>query len=620
VTTPPGNVDGEQSDAPGSPPPPVRRVRRRRPVPWHRRHRTSLAVSSVVVLVLIGLGVWFAVTALSAKSDLQDARAHVQAARSDLEKGDSAAAQREVDLAANNTSDARASTSALPWDLLAPIPVLGNPLRTTRDIAAAVDDLVVQVLKPAAAQGTALSPDKLRTSGSQIDLAALTRARLPLQQAAANSIAVQHRIDAIPAGGWLGSVEAARTSLQQQSAELTSLLRNASTAAILLPPMLGVEGPRNYFLAFQTNAEARGTGGLVGAYGIVTANQGKVALDTLASNRDLKFNGKPIDLGPDFAALYGNYKSTTSWSNSNISPNVPYAGQIWKSLWQQQSGQQIDGAIATDPVALSYILGAVGPVTLPSGEVIDANNVVRITESDVYLRFPDDNKARKDFLQSIAEAVVMKTLGGQGGSTVKLLQALGRAAGEGRLGVWSDMPGEEAVLADTALGRVVPDDAAPYANVVVNNASGNKIDYYLDRKVRYSADNCVGPLRSTAVAITLTNELPPGNYPPYITGRQDPNPTGPPGTSRSLVSLYATQGAELRQVTLDGAPIAVTTGSERGHPVYTANVQLPPGVPKVLLFSMVEPTAPGEAQVPTQPLVGPMATSVNVPTCAVKGP
>ena len=415
MTTPPDNVDGEQSDAPGSPP--VRRVRRRRPVPWHRRHRTSLAVSSVVVLVLIGLGVWFAVTALSAKSDLQDARTHVQAARSDLANGDSAAAQHEVDLAANNTSDARASTSALPWDLLAPIPYLGTPLRTTRGIAAAVDDLVVQVLKPAAAQSTALAPEKLRTSGSQIDLAALSRARLPLQQAMANSTAVQRRIDAIPAGGWLGSVEAARTSLQQQSTELTSLLRNAATAATLVPPMLGGEGPRNYFLAFQTNAEARGTGGLVGAYGIVTANRGKVALDTLDSNQELKFNGRPLDLGPDFAALYGDYHSTTSWSNSNISPNVPYAGQIWKSLWQQQSGQQIDGAIATDPVALSYILGAVGPVTLPSGEVIDANNVVRITESDVYLRFPADNKARKDFLQSIAGAVVTKALGGEGGST-----------------------------------------------------------------------------------------------------------------------------------------------------------------------------------------------------------
>jgi len=618
VTAPPDNPEGGAAEDPV--PPPVRRVRRRRHIPWHRRHRTSLAVSGVVLLVLIGLGVWFAVTVLSAKSDLQAARGHVQAARSALAKGDSAAAQREVNLAANNTSDARASTSALPWDLLAPVPVLGTPLRTTRDISAAVDDLVVQVLQPAAKEGTALAPDKLRTSGSQIDLAALSRARLPLQQAFTKSTAVQRRIDAIPAGGWLGSVEDARVSLQQQSAELTSLLRNASTAATLLPPMLGGEGPRNYFLAFQTNAEARGTGGLVGAYGILTANQGKVALDTLASNRDLKFNGKPIDLGPDFAALYGDYHSTTSWSNSNISPSIPYAGQIWKSLWQQQSGQQIDGIIATDPVALSYILGAVGPVALPGGEVIDANNVVRITESDVYQRFPDDNKARKDFLQSIADAVVTKTLGGKGGSTVKVVQALAKAAGEGRLGVWSDVPSEEAALADTPLGRVVPDDAAPYANVVVNNASGNKIDYYLGRKVRYSADNCVGPLRSTAVAVTLTNELPPGDYPPYITGRQDPNPTGPPGTSRSLVSLYATQGAQLRGVSLDGAPIAVSTGSERGHPVYTANLQLPPGVPKVLLFSMVEPTAPGVARVPVQPLVRPMATSANVPTCGVKGP
>ncbi len=66
--------------------------------------------------------------------------------------------------------------------------------------------------------------------------------------------------------------------------------------------------------------------------------------------------------------------------------------------------------------------------------------------------------------------------------------------------------------------------------------------------------------------------------------------------------------------------MTVTQGTEQGHPVYTANVQLPPGVPKVLLFSMVERTAPGVAQVPTQPLVRPMATSVNVPTCGVTGP
>jgi len=163
--------------------PPVRRVRRRRRVPWHRKYRVGLVVSGLVALVLVVVGIWFAVTAFSANSNLQGARADVQAARADLSKGDTAAAQHRIELAAEQTSSARSNTSALPWKLHAPIPYLGTPLRTTRDIAAAVDDLVVTVLQRAANEGTALSPDKLRLSGAQIDLPALSCARLPLKQA-----------------------------------------------------------------------------------------------------------------------------------------------------------------------------------------------------------------------------------------------------------------------------------------------------------------------------------------------------------------------------------------------------------------------------------------------------
>jgi len=521
VTTPPEGTEAVSSEDAEPPVPSVRlRVRRRRHIPWHRRHRTALVGSGLVLLVVIGLGVWLS----------------------------SPRCRRE------QTCKMPAATSVPP----------GPPCST---------------------------------------------ATVPSRNA------IQQHIDAIPAAGWLASVDDARASLQQQSGELSSLLNNASTAATLLPPTLGADGPRNYFLALQTNAEARGTGGLVGAYGIFTADQGRVGLDTLSNNQNLSYKGKPIDLGPDFTALYRDYNSTTSWVNSNISPNFPYAGQIWKSLWQQQSGQKIDGAIATDPVALSYILAAVGPVNLPTGEVINADNVVRITESDAYLRFPVDQKARKDFLQSIAEAVVTKTLGGKGGLHGRARAGARQGGREGRLAVWSDVPAEQTSLAATPLGHVVPDSPPPYANVVVNNASGNKIDYYLDRRVRYSGDRCVGTQRSTAVAMTLTNDLPPGNYPPYITLRADPDPTDPPGTSRSLVSLYATQGAQLRSVTLNGLSINVTTGTELGHPVYTANLQLPPGVPQLLLFQLVEPTAAGVVQVPVQPLVRPMETSVNVPTC-----
>ena len=45
-------------------------------------------------------------------------------------------------------------------------------------------------------------------------------------------------------------------------------------------------------------------------------------------------------------------------------------------MWKKKSGQQVTGAIAIDPTALSYLLQVTGPATLPDGEVVSADNVV----------------------------------------------------------------------------------------------------------------------------------------------------------------------------------------------------------------------------------------------------
>ncbi len=80
-------------------------------------------------------------------------------------------------------------------------------------------------------------------------------------------------------------------------------------------------------------------------------------------------------------------------------------------MWAEQTGTNVDGVIAIDPVALSYILGAVGPITMPDGEVVSRDNVVELTESTAYLRFPTDQVARKQYLQDIANAVVTEDHG-----------------------------------------------------------------------------------------------------------------------------------------------------------------------------------------------------------------
>jgi hypothetical protein len=111
------------------------------------------------------------------------------------------------------------------------------------------------------------------------------------------------------------------------------------------------------------------------------------------------------------------------------------------------------------------------------------------------------------------------------------------------------------VLASTTIGHVVAETTQPYAQLVVTNSSGNKMDYYLARSISYSAGTC-GGLRSSTVTVTLTNTAATGaGLTAYVAGVAGAFPPGTtPGTDRLIVSLYATAGAGLEAVSADGSP------------------------------------------------------------------
>ena len=411
----------------------------------------------------------------------------------------------------------------------------------------------------------------------------------------------------------------ARTELQGQISEVTSLIENVALAARLAPSMMGVDGPRTYFMGFQTNAEVRGTGGLLGGYGILRFDNGVPSVDTLAPNTDLANAVAPVDLGPEYDQQYGFQNPFFDFRNSNISPHFPYAAQIWQGMWLEQTGTKVDGVIAIDPVALSYILGAVGPVTMPDGEVVTKDNVVELTESTAYIRFPTDQGARKQYLQDIANAVVTK-MTGPVGSPRQLLDALGKAVSERRIAIWSAMPEDQKLLETTPLAHILPDDAAPFAGVVLNNLGGNKLDYYLRTHIEYAADECRGPTRASTVTVKLTNAVPNEPLPDYVAGASGLSPdlglTLPEGTSVTSVRLFATKGSELSGVILNGERVPAIHYTERGHPVFEVQVIMTAGQTADIMFQLSEPTVPGEPQAPAQPLVEAVAPKVMVPECA----
>jgi len=588
-----------------------------------RRPEARWGGLAVLLLTVIFVG-WLGYGAMHAKSSLEQSRNFAQQSKDALLSGKADDGTRFAENAEFFARQARSSTHSLAWNIAAAVPWLGSPFKAGQQISDVVVGLTADVLKPAAKAGAGISPDTLFANG-RVNLQLLRAKEPALAALSTDATRLDAQATAITKPAFISALGDARTQLQDQTSDIAELFRNTALAARLAPSMMGADGPRTYLVGFQNNAEARGTGGLLGGFGVMQFDNGKPAAETLASNIAIEGASAAIDLGPEFNEQYAFTNPYTDFRNSNLSSHFPYAAQIWKSMWEQQSGRRVDGVIITDPVALSYLLGALGPVTMPDGEVITQDNVVELTLSTAYVRFPsqgDREKARKEYLQAIATEVVKK-LTGPIQSPRKLLDALGRAVSERRIAVWSSSPTEQQLLEETPLAYAIPDDPAPYAAVVINNLAGNKMDYYLKREIEYAADGCDGDIRNSTITVRLANTADPNKpLPKYVAGASGlsllpSSPVDSPrGTMVTSVRLVATKDAKLTSITSGGKPVPAIVHEERGHPTFEVQVAIPPGQSGELVFRLEEPTSPGEPRVPIQPLIDAVVPRVSVPACA----
>src|SRR5690606_5018452 len=141
------------------------------------------------------------------------------------------------------------------------------------------------------------------------------------------------------------------------------------TTLQLLPGALGAEGPRNYLMLFQNNAEARGAGGNPAAILLVNVTDGRISIAQQASSTDFQ-NARPTPvtaLDPETTARYGD-KVGRYMQDIMLTPDFTESADIMRAWWAETFGTPIDAVVSFDPVALGYLLGATGPVTLPTGE------------------------------------------------------------------------------------------------------------------------------------------------------------------------------------------------------------------------------------------------------------
>jgi hypothetical protein len=315
---------------------------------------------------------------------------------------------------------------------------------------------------------------------------------------------------------------------------------------------------KRYLVAFQNSAEARGTGGIIGAFAIVSIRNGRVSIERTGSNILLKSQpALPISMPAEFINLYRN--DAAIWQNSNLSPHFPYGARIWLALWQKQFSEQLDGVITLDAVVLSYLLKTTGPIQVQSNE-INSENVVREALSDSYLKYERNNAARKQYLVEIIEKAGVATLSPDI-SPVSLITSLSQPLEEHRILIYSTNRAIQASLRKSKIAGYLSSQPSNEYRLVLQNTAGNKMDFYLDRKLIIKTKSC-GKNRETEVSFTIRNTAKKDEYlPAYVKGRLDLNlPEGLSNSTSVAALMYGPPGAVLISA------IDKVTGEAVGYP------------------------------------------------------
>lgn len=366
--------------------------------------------------------------------------------------------------------------------------------------------------------------------------------------------------------------------------------------------LLGAKEPQRYFVALQNSAQARGTGGMPGTFAIVEIEKGQIRIIRTGTNAELRSASRvPIRVPKEFFEIYGNYPS--GWNPSNLSPHFPYAAKIWLALWKAQTGESLDGAIAVDPNVLASLLEATGNIEV-DGTVLTPDNTVDELLSKSYKRYQYDNAKRKNYLAEVAKVFGLE-LQENSPSPLALGKALLKPVSENRVLIYSSDASKQEVIENSAISGSINFRSKNDFRAIVLNTSGNKMDYYLERKLSIKSVSCSPNVTELIFTLRLNVE-PDARLPDYVNGRKDLGMVGGLGNSHGVAVLIF--GPKNSTILPQDSDLPKSYLSELGRPVWLKYADLKPKVDQS--FKVVFSGGAGKVTTSVQPLVRAQETEI----------
>ena len=572
-----------------------------------RSRKVWIAVSILLGVVLL-TAAWAGWTAYRVNQDLTAAVDDVTALRKAVEDGDSAAADAALAQLQDHSGSAADRTEGPIWSVLERLPSYGDDAQGVAVVSDVIDDLSQTGIEPLVQVSDNL--ESIVPSGGRIDPVAVQALQEPVASAHAAFVAADDRLSAEDSSGYVERLRSKYRELAGQVDDAATALTSADTAVQVLPAMLGADSPQDYLLIFQNNAEIRATGGLPGAVSLVRADDGAVEMTRQVAANTFGNTDKPVlPLTPAEREIYSD-KLGTFFLNANLQPDFPRASDLWKARWEQVYSEKIDGILSIDPVAISYILGATGPIEA-EGVTLTEDNAVDELLHEVYLRY-EDPADQDTFFRAVASTMFDKISRGAEAPR-DLIAALAKGADEHRLYVHDFDPEVQQEFAGSGVAGEVPTEASstPEVGVYLTDATGAKMSYYLRYDVDVDATYCTNGVQGLSAHARLMSDAPEdaASLPPYLTGGGAYGVK--PGNQVVFVRLFGPVGGTVSGVALNGKPITGFPSVDYdGRKVFTAVVELKPQQKADLTWRMkAGPGQDRDVHVSVTPSVAPGSSS-----------
>ncbi|GCD90647.1 DUF4012 domain-containing protein [Nocardioides sp. LS1] len=578
------------------------------------RHPARLAVGVAVLLaaIVVLLVVWRA----------WHVRAELNAAKSAATDLQSALDARDVDRAKVALADFQAHSSAAAdqtdgpvWGGLSHLPAVGDDAAAVHTLSSVLDSVSHRGIAPLVDIVQSFDDGKLSPHQGRIPVDRIQELQGPVRESRQTFDRAATQLAGLDPTSYVGPLASANAQIDEIVAKARKTLGRADKVVRLLPSMLGADGPRKYLLVLQNNAEIRSTGGFPGSVFLLEADHGAIELTHPVAGRTFGELGAPVlPLTPAETALFGD-RAGTRFVDTNTIPDFPRDAELFAAHWKQRFDQDVDGVVSADPVLLSYLMRATGPVTA-SGVTLTSDNVVDQLLSSAYLRIPGADAQDAFFREAGAGAFSAVT---SAGKPEELLKAMKQGADEGRLLVHSFHTDEQALIAGTAVEGALPEGGShdPAVGVYLNDRTGqygSKMSYYLRTRVHVRSDSCRHDTQVLHGRVVLSSSAPSdiATYPDYVRGIL---PGASRGTEGLVVYLLAPRGGTLGRVLLYGEAVDARSVDYGGRPAAAAYVELPPGGHVTIRFSMRSGSGQtGDARLDVTPGLSSSQTDQTVPS------